>query len=292
MQTTKYNGAHAVTHKVQPGESLSKIAAAYGFKSWDPIWIYNSQVHRTVGPNPNLIRAGQQIFIPRSRKAYDDLLRKLRSLKAQMSGHVDQVKHRLEGQRNKHQATRVLFDLAGDVLTLVGTVGAKAAGAARQARMAAQTTGQAKVAAHYLAENAAKELSKDLKKELVNKGTGYALTLVDEDLGKAHKDLYVTQKKGIEAIRGVSTQPGKKLFQWETSTPKSFLDISEILLDYVQVSNVADGFLWLLTGETTGQTYEAAQKGMQDAVRSSHAMLDQKIMRITKECSLVYSKGG
>lgn len=46
-------------YTVKPGDSLSKIAAANGFKSWQEVWKANPGIS-----NPNLIKPGQQINLP------------------------------------------------------------------------------------------------------------------------------------------------------------------------------------------------------------------------------------
>jgi hypothetical protein len=286
---TKYDGSHPVAHQVKHGDTLAAIAKQYGFAQWKPVWNYNGPRVLKILTNPNMIRTGDQLLIPRSRKGYDDLIRKLETLKQQVSGQMDQIRYELEGEHHKHQADRVLWDLAGDVATLVATVGAKALSASRQAKIAAQTTGRGKVAAQYLADKAAKDLSSDLKKGLATTAVQKGAEFVDEDLGGAVKDLGFTQKKGIDAIRGVSMQPGKKLFNWEISTPKSLLDISEILVDQLSVSKVADGLLLAFTGETTGDTYQNAQENLRTASRNSQAMLGEKIRNHTRERDLVYA---
>ncbi len=50
----------AACYVVQSGDSLSKIASLYG-TSWDAIYQSN---RTTIGPNPNLIRPGQRLYIP------------------------------------------------------------------------------------------------------------------------------------------------------------------------------------------------------------------------------------
>jgi len=286
---SKYDGSHPVAHQVKHGDTLAAIAKQYGFAQWKPVWNYNGPRVLKILTDANLIRAGDQLFIPRSRKGYDDLIRKLEVLKQQVSGMMDQIGFELEGEHYKHQADRVMWDFAGDVTTLVATVGVKAAAVSRQAKMAAQTTGRGKVAAQYLADKAAKDLSSELKKGLATTSIQKGAEFVDEDLGKAVKDLGFTQKKGIDAIRGVSMQPGKKLFNWEISTPKSLLDISEILVDQLSVSKVADGLLLAFTGETTGDTYQNAQENVRTTKQRSHAMLDEKIRKHTRERDLVYA---
>lgn len=278
MTPEQDNGNCSVTHAVARGESLSLIAPKYGFPQWRPIWNFNTKVHRVLGPNPDLIPAGARIFIPRTLQGYENMIRKLRSLKDQMAAEGDKLKFELEAEHYKHKGSRVLFDLAGDVETLIGTVALKAAQAARAAKTASAATGNAKIAAQYLADREAERLSQELKQALKDKAVNGLLTKADEDLGTAHNDLYLTQKKGIEAIRGVSLQGGK-----------SFLDIADLLLDYVTVSSVADGMIVLWVGETPGKTYEQAQQAIPDSVSASQHRWEEKIREITRERDLVFN---
>lgn len=66
------------THTIKKGETLSKIAEAYGFQNnWEPIWKYNTIVRVPPNPftdsslkNPNLIYAGAMIYIPKTLEEY------------------------------------------------------------------------------------------------------------------------------------------------------------------------------------------------------------------------------
>jgi nucleoid-associated protein YgaU len=75
LQPRDYDGKFVVTHTVQHGQTLTKIAAIYLFPRWEPIWIYNTKVERVLGDNPDVIRTGVTIFIPRSRDGYDALIK-------------------------------------------------------------------------------------------------------------------------------------------------------------------------------------------------------------------------
>jgi nucleoid-associated protein YgaU len=57
------NNPYTQTHTVVPGDTLSKIAQkAYGDPSqWNKIYQANKAI---IGPNPNLIKAGQKLVIP------------------------------------------------------------------------------------------------------------------------------------------------------------------------------------------------------------------------------------
>ena len=56
--SNKPSGTNSVFHIVRRGESLSKIAAKYGFKNWKELWALNPEIK-----NPNLIFVGQRIRI-------------------------------------------------------------------------------------------------------------------------------------------------------------------------------------------------------------------------------------
>lgn len=55
----------ATTHTVRAGETLSRIAAHYGFRNWRIVYDHpQNSDFRQRRPNPNLIQVGDQIFIP------------------------------------------------------------------------------------------------------------------------------------------------------------------------------------------------------------------------------------
>ena len=275
---SQYNGSRVAVHTVRAGESLSKIAAAYRFQAWQPIWIYNTKVHQVLGSNPDRIAIGTKLFIPRSRKGYDDRIRELETLKREFSGQSDKVRFELEKANNEHQAVRVVADFAGDIGTFLGTVGAKVLKAATSANAVATAKGSSRVAAQYLADQDLAKVGKFLASTAKDKSVNAALTMVDPEAGKAHKDLYLTQKKGVTAIRGVSLQQGKSL-----------LDIADLVLDYVTVSSLADGLIWLTVGETPETTYTEAQKSLRTSTQQTLAMLDKKIAHWKQERGIVHS---
>ena len=288
----KYDGSQPVLHVVQPGESLSRIARHYRLPGWHPIWLYNSKVLGVyLGEDPDIIRPGDQLFIPRSPQGYDRLIKRLQALKVEMIGAGDQERYRLEGQRWAYKAQAEIFDFAGEALTTLATFGLKAASAARAATVAEATQGRAKAAAKYLADRRATELAEWVDGAFKEKATGAIAKKVD-DLHSRHtgRDSSVgenthravgTGKKVVEAIRGFSLTGGKAL-----------LDAAEIGLDFTSPTKLANIILKLSVGETVDDAHTAADKQIQATVKQAVGLLDERIARIAAERHTVYPPGG
>ncbi len=54
--------ARARTYTVRAGDTLSGIAAGLGLSDWRPLYEANKSV---IGPDPNLIRPGQLLTVPK-----------------------------------------------------------------------------------------------------------------------------------------------------------------------------------------------------------------------------------
>jgi len=284
-----YDGKSVCIHIVQPGESYSQIASTYRLPSWHAIWQYNTKVQKVdLGNDPDKLNVGIQLFIPRSPDGYDQLITKLNQLKIEMQGFGDMEKYALEGQQWNYKASVEMFDFIGDVATTLATFGLKAAEAAKAAKLAKATTGQGRVAAEYLAEKQAEKLSKWIMDTFKGKATGAAAKYADKAHGalvgkettvgeKTHK-YASTAKKAFGAVTGYSMIGGKAL-----------LDVSDIALDYLSPSKLANVYLWSTTGETVDETFNAQKKRIADTVSSSTQLLDQKIEKYLLEKKLVYS---
>lgn len=238
-----YDGKSVCIHIVQPGESYSRIASIYRLSSWNAIWLYNTKVQKVdLGNDPDKLNVGIQLFIPRSPDGYDQLITKFNQLKTEMQGFGDMEKYALEGQQWNYKASVEMFDFIGDVATTLATFGFKAAEAAKAAKVAKATTGQGRVAAEYLAEKQTEKLSKWIMDTFKGKATGAAAKYADKAHGalagkettvgeKTHK-YASTAKKAFGAVAGYSMMGGKAL-----------LDISDIALDYLSPSKLANVYL-------------------------------------------------
>jgi hypothetical protein len=257
--------------------------------SWHAIWQYNTKVQKLdLGNDPDKLNVGTQLFIPRSPDGYDQLITKLNQLKTEMQGFGDMEKYALEGQQWSYKASVEMFDFFGDVGTTLATFGLKALETAKAAKVAKATTGQGRVAAEYLAEKQSEKLSKWIMDTFKDKATGAAAKYADKAHGaftgketavgeQTHK--YAgTAKKAFGAVTGYSMIGGKAL-----------LDVSDIALDYLSPSKLANVYLWSTTGETVDQTFNAQKKRIADTVSSSTRLLNQKIEKYSLEKKLVYS---
>jgi hypothetical protein len=300
---TYYDGNYEVIHTVKRGESLSTIAAQYKFKNWQPIWIYNTQKHHLLdaGGDPGSIAVGQHLMIPRSKEGYDKLLKKLEALKEGLAASGDSQRYELEGLENQYKAEAVLFDFAGDVATLLGSLSVKAFEVARLRRGATALKGAQRFAHEIKLRKAVEDLAeamsvKELGKAAADGAVGLKANKVEDDnvadrmrtgstfalktvpkFDKARTALLSRQKLG-PALRKVAGG-------------SSFLDIADMVLDYVKVSNVANWYLRLTRGETVESSLESAKRSVEANIAWSVAKMHERILRIQKERDLLYPPG-
>jgi len=285
--TNEYNGDQVVIHTVRKGENLSVIAQRYRFKSWMPIWVYNTQMHRVLGESPDELQVGMKLLIPRSKRGYDHLVKKLKALQMGMQYFGDREIYSLEAAYYRHKADRVVLNFLADALTTIATAGFKARRASEMYSAAQQMAGQERVAGEYLARKASEEASKDINRNFVKKvvdllkeraSSGWS-EKNKEKLDTAYKASTETAPKVLKAIRGFSMQGGKAL-----------LDISEMILDWLEPSTVADWWLMYVSGVGNPEkAYEANRDQIEKAVGNSCKHLHDKIVQLERERDTVYS---
>ncbi|CAN5586857.1 hypothetical protein BH23BAC1_BH23BAC1_25370 [soil metagenome] len=273
-----YDGSFKTIHTILPKETLSNIAIKYGFgKNWKPVWIYNTKIQKILGSNPDVIPVGAKIWIPRSEEGYKKLIKKFEQLKNQMEEDRMKFDAQLDGDHYNHMATRELFNFAGDVATIIGRTAVMAGKAASLLNSSKNLLGQEKLATQYLAKVETENLTKYLRGNLVDNIIQY----VNSDAGDFKKGVVNPVKDGIKNVRTVSLKGGK-----------SFLDISEMILDQVNISSFSDLLMGQFMGENTGQTYSRAKQGVAHTVQQSCRNLDEKIKNYTEEIKLLYNSDG
>lgn len=307
----RYDGSFVVPHAVRSGETLQGIAQAYRFASWQPIWTYNVKVEKTLGDNPNLVRAGVAIFIPRSREGYDKLIRKMEATRHELVASNDALLYSLEADWYELQATKVAIDTVGAIATTAVTLWMKAASAARAAATAERTLGQARIAARHAARTEGSALAKDfaelrsrrLKSALKDhQGMRQAQQALHSDIrskavdaGAKAADAMANRADGGDGTPFThaknAARAGQTLKQVAEKTitlAQGLGSAAEIALDYLDPSTLTEGYLWLTTGQTTGQAYEEAQKTIRQTSAMGAASIGRRIDALRQERQLLY----
>jgi len=294
-----YDGKFPVIHTVKRGESLSAIATHYKFKSWQPIWIFNTQKEHMLDPkgDPGSLEVGQRLFIPRSKEGYDKLLKKLEALKGGLEGSGEGQMYELDGLNDQYNAEKVAFDFAGDVATLLGSLSARALEVARLRRGAEGLKGAQRFAHEIKLRKSVEDLAeavrvKKLKEAardgVVEWGTGQ---MPNEKAGEYAKTSWTFGTKTVKKIGTLRSDQkiGRELRR--AVGISSLLDVADAVLDYVKVSNVANGILWLWKGETVDGALNSARDNVRANITRGLANLHEKILRIQKERDLLYHPG-
>jgi hypothetical protein len=275
---------------LRSGDSLSQVAARFHFESWVPIWNYNTKVRPVLGGDPNKVPAGATIFIPRSERGYDRLAAKYKSLELQMKTFGDQEIYSREADFNRLQASNVMIDLAGDVATVLVSVGGQAIRAANAARLAETLKGSQRVAADYLAQREAEKLAETIKDTAIDKGKDASKDWAVSKTPDRFQDKYgkpidkgeiattKTVPKAFKAVAGYSMLGGKAL-----------LDIADMVLDYVKPSELADHLVAFAMGSgTADETLKRNNENIRHTVASTCMKLREKMSSLAKEKKLVY----
>lgn len=295
-----YDGNYPVIHTVKRGESLSAIAAQYKFKNWQPLWIYNTQTEHMLDAkgDPGSLEVGQRLFIPRSKEGYDKLLKKLEALKDGLEASGEGQMYELEGLENQYKAEAVMFDFAGDVATLLGSLSVKAFEVARLRRGAEGLKGAQRFAHEIKLKKGMEDLAEAVsKKELAKSAADGAVGLQankmsnDDEADHARMGSTFALKTVPKTAKAVAAFQSKRKLGPELRKVvggSSLLDVADIVMDYVKVSNVANGILWLWKGETVDGALNSAKDNVRANITRGLANLHEKILRIQKERDLLY----
>lgn len=307
-----YDGSQVVAHAVQSGETLSSIAAAYRMKSWQPLWIYNAEIRKTVGSDPDEIQRGVTIFIPRSPKGYADLIKKLKIVAIQAQYLTDRVKFDLEAQRNEFEAAKVGLDLAGDVLTSFASLGLKAMEAAKAAKAVEVAKAQAKIAqqlsanattrnfagkfaelrskyvAAALAENRGKLLAKaDFRHTAGEKAIGALAEYADRKVEHTSSEDAAWFGKTYKIV---TTAEASRRAWREVSLAARAGSFALILLDYLKPSAAAEALIWCMSGQTVAGAQEKAGAAIEATQQRTLEHIDSQIAACAAECKRLYGE--
>lgn len=310
-----YTGRYVVTHQIQQGETLEKIATTYGFMHWKPIWIYNSGIHKTVGQDPDVIKAGVTIFIPRNAAGYDRVIGQLKAAQASLESSLDQLDFQQEALKYEREASATMWNFASDVLQLGVGLSVKALQALKATKAAKHAVGQAKIAAK-LSSNASTREFAEAYASARNRLTKKALA-ADKVAGSAKTGVrdFVREKsvdassKGADHIRNTMTgdddgklfqhsknahkvvKLSKGLFETAISMGDALGELALVALDYVEVDDVSDLMVCLLI---SGETFDEIQRRTKaSATKSAQRLfehIEKGIEALSGERALLYGK--
>jgi hypothetical protein len=308
-----YTGRYVVPHPVQRGETLEKIAAAYRFKHWKPIWIYNSEIQKTVGPDPNVIRHGVTIFIPRSPEGYDRVIRMLKASEEAMLSSLDELHFAQEKLAFERKASAVVWNFAGDVAQLGVGLSVKALAALKATKAAKHAIGQAKVAAQLSSNAQTREWAEQYAKAR-NRLTREALA-ADKAAraSKAGVQTFIKDKtvdagaRAADHVRNTATgndegrlfqdaknaaklmKLSKELVEQTASMGEASVEFVLTALDYLNVDAASD---WLVSVLISGERFDEIQKRTKsNAAKTAERLfehVEKRIETLTEERHLLY----
>jgi LysM domain len=286
----KFDGTMVIPYVLRQGDTLSSVAAKFHFKSWAPIWNYNTKIRPVLGSDPNSIAAGTTIFIPRSEQGYDHLITKFKALELQMKAFGDQEIYSREADLNRLQARMVWIDFAGDVAGVLVAVGGQAIRAANAVRLAEGLKGSERVAADYLASREAEKLAdvieeagsdkaKDALKDLSMSKTSDRF---QDNYGKPIDKAYIATTKTIPKV-------AKAVASFSMMGGKALLDAADVILDYVKPSELGDHLAAIIYHSgTADEVMKSNTEYIRATVGNTCMNLRNKIARVAKEKAIVY----
>jgi hypothetical protein len=286
----KHDGNMVTPYRLRPGDTLSHVAVRFHFKSWVPLWNYNTRVRPILGDDPDKIPAGTTIFIPRSQLGYDRLMAKYKSLELQMKAFGDQETYSREADFYRLQASNVMIDFAGDVATVLVSIGGQAIRAAEAAKLAGTLKGSERVAADYLASREAERLAETIRDTAIDKAKDATKDWAVSKTSDTFQDKYGKSiDKGATATTKTIPKAFKAIAGYSMLGGKALLDVADIVLDYIKPSELADHWVAFQMGTTTAEeTRKQNAEQIRHTVAAACAKLHEKMAALAKEKKLVY----
>jgi len=293
-------------HKIRPGDSLSAIASQYGFGTeWRPIWNYNTVIKKLLrsGSQDN-IPVGTTIVIPRTAQEYDNAVRSLKELQAEIDKDTAKSLRELDGYKAEADRTGAAVDITADVLLAAkGAVKASIKYGPRYAKYIIRK--EALTALIGTADKLA-GLS-DSNEGLVVKNAGKAV--VDQSVMIQAKRAFDAQKAHKGFATGMAKSMGKKA---AVTSAKAIAPVEmangvgeavDILCDValavgkgaiaavetVAPSKVAKGIVWAMAGEHPDDTNARMKKHVESTGRQSAQRLRDTITKLQVEKKKVYN---
>jgi len=292
-------GFFEVTHKIEKGESISRIADHYRRIGWpvsstrggtDAIWRVNTLIYSNLRDrdDPDQIFPDDFLVVPRSRAGYERNIQRLVRIRSEVAADNSAVTD-LKKIKDQADKTAKIVDLTADVLTLFVGVGLKCAKLVKASEVARDATKIVLRKAMEKQEEIAIDITMDFAKFTTGKTVDAVFDASTENdtvkdaATKVHTALWdVSKFKDLRKF--VATGEAQKLtnvakiekrvFQGASKGVVGLLHVADILVDFVTPSWIAK--------KITG--FDQAMKESEKYARTSKEMLLREIgTRITEK---------
>ena len=290
-------------YRVVRGDTLSALAVRFGVPLDALVRVNRKQA------NPNLIRDGEMLRIPRSRAKYDEMIASLETLLAQAEQDYRQRMGELTGIENEGEIYGGRVDLAADVATCFVGMGKAVltyGGVVRNAAIRKETFNAAqKVLVHFAGEDGVGDGGK-----VALKASGSAVAdqylRMYEQVAPADADQYAA-KLGKEASKGALKATAKHLIKKHIAVDKQIG--TELVVNFViqaaftglkkagdiagavSPSKLAQFYLRVSQGEDLRMTLAQSRQEIAASHKRVTDMLTERIAALRAERAEAYPSG-
>ncbi len=300
-------GFFEVTHKIEKGESIWRIADHYRRIGWpvpstkagtDATWRLNTLVYSNLRDrdNPALIFPDDFLIIPRSRAGYERCIQRLNKILREIAADKSAATN-LNRIKQEAEQTGKIVDFTADVLTLFVGVGLKCAKLVKAGKVAGDASKIALRKAMEIQDEIASDIIKDFDKFVASKSVDAVLDATTENdtvkdvATKAHtvawdisklKDVQKFAKTGKAQKLTNIVKLEKTVFHGAAKGAVGLLHVVDILVDFVSP-------LWIAK-KVTG--FDQAMRGAEEYAKSTKASLlkviGERIARKNEEMKIVW----
>lgn len=287
------------SYSIQSGDSLSKIAQKFGFKGYEPIWIYNTQVKNNLtSGDPNKIDVGVKVVIPKTQSEYGEAIKRLQELIVSVQQDFGEIAGDLDNAKRETDQYGDNLDLAADVLMIAksGTKQVLKLGSKKMKTLVVKK--KILEATTKIATDKAFAGESSNEKLVVEQAAG---AVVDNSIMMMAKNQFNAAKAKDEFATGMAKGLAKK---GAVMVTKSVVPVEEANgavevvsmvadfliggLDAIKPTNVAKTWIWATTGEHPDTAYDKAQKHIRQQQQASLSILSETISKLEAERKLLY----
>ena len=294
------SGEWQETYSVAPGDTLSHIAVRFrnsgwgDLKDWHPIYrvtrlktgLWRDKAKPNQVDNPDLIHPGDLLVIPRTRRGYEQAIRKIEAVARDAAAQP----HRAARLKNRVDAFSDRLNLLSDVLIFCVSLGVNAKSAAKAAKSSFKAAAKKHLQDHKLD-------SVELGGKIVEfglKSTGHKTEAEHvKDVGKVVHAVNLGNR--AHEFKGTVDDLAKSKRYWRLAgeAAAEFIDILDIYTEYADTARVSKAMVQWLTGSDIGLDAELDhQIEYEERARAQLAgLLKAKVASLRAEMMLVYPSG-